>query len=88
MLAGLSIAGCAPTLQGAGADGGTIRQNQFTQNNVELGPLDVGPLGLGDTNVLMMAGKYCSQYGRSAHITTQEVRAIWPYDTFTFDCVE
>jgi hypothetical protein len=88
LLAGLSIAGCAPMLQGAGANGGTIRQNQFTQNNIELGPLDVGPLGMGDSNVLAIAGQYCSQYKRSAHITKQDVAAVWPYDTFAFDCVE
>jgi hypothetical protein len=88
LLAGLSLAGCSPTLEGNGERGGTITQNQYTQNYVELGPVDVGSFGLGDTNVVAIAGQYCSQYGRSAHLTEQNVRSIWPYDRFSFECIQ
>lgn len=86
VLVGLSAAGCAPSLEGAGERGGTIREYQLQQNEVELGPLPV-PLGAVDSNVLSIAGKYCSQYGRSAHIAHEEVSLLWT-NTFTFDCVE
>jgi hypothetical protein len=88
LLAGLSIAGCAPTLEGDGERGGTIHQNQLTQNYIELGPVGVGSLDLGDTNVVAIAGQYCSQYGRSAHITEQNVATVWPIDAFHFDCIQ
>lgn len=81
-----SAAGCAPSLEGSGERGGTIRQNQLQQNQVELGPL---PLRLSaiEGNVLAIADRYCSQYGRSVHIAREEVGLLWT-DTFTFDCVE
>lgn len=80
MLLGLSAAGCAPTLEGAGDRGGAIRQNQLQLDQLQLGANQTA-------NVLAIAGKYCGQFARSAHIAREEARPLWT-DTFTFDCIE
>ncbi len=71
---GLSISGCAPTLEGSKERGGVIRYSQ------------VRP-GTDGTDVAAMADKYCSQFGRSAHMSSEELGPFWS-DTVSFDCVE
>ncbi len=73
-LAGSSIAGCAPTVDGSGERGGTVREYQFQ-------------LAATPNDALAAAGKYCAQFGRSAHIASEDV-GILRIDTFDFDCVE
>jgi len=85
VLAGLS-AGCAPTLEGSGEGGGTIRQNQLRQTRVELGPLPLR-LGAAEDNVPAIADRYCGQFGRSAHIARENVGLLWT-DGFAFECIE
>jgi putative hemolysin len=84
VMVGLSAAGCAPSIEGAGENGGTIHESQLTLDHPEFGPLAL-PVGDKQSNVVAIAGKYCSQYGRSAHLTSEDVGPFW-MDTFTFDC--
>lgn len=71
---GLSISGCAPSLEGSKENGGVIRYSQ------------VRP-GTDGRDVAAMADKYCSQFGRSAHMSSEELGPFW-LDTVNFDCVE
>jgi hypothetical protein len=70
---GLSIGGCAPGLHGSGESGGTIGQFQLLPGANELG-------------AEAMAANYCSQYGRSAHIASEDLGLLWS-STYKFDCV-
>lgn len=73
-IAGLSAAGCAPSLAGNGDNGGTIDQTQLRWDTDEV-------------DATMMAADYCRQYGRTAHIASEELGVFWT-DTFAFDCVK
>ena len=81
LLAGLTTGGCAASLSGtsltgtsvsaSGEQGGTIRESQLQIGTSE--------------DVAAVAGRYCRQYGRSAHITHE---TVWPFwQDFSFDCV-
>jgi hypothetical protein len=74
LLSGLSVAGCAPSLEGAGERGGVIRYTQLQ-------------LGRSIGEVPAMTDKYCGQFGRSAHIAGEHLGWFWS-DTVTFDCVD
>jgi hypothetical protein len=71
---GMSVSGCAPSLEGSKERGGVIRYSQ------------VRP-GADGRDVAAMADKYCSQFGRSAHMSSEELGLLWS-DTVTFDCVD
>lgn len=90
VLVGVSAGGCAPSVQGAGETGGTIRDFQLTLDRPELGPVEL-PVGTSDKNVLAAADRYCGQFGRSAHITRDEtgIETGWPWtDIYHFECLE
>jgi hypothetical protein len=71
VMGGLSIAGCAPS--GNGETGGTIRGNLLWPGS--------------DTHHAMaMATQYCGQFGRSAHLASEE-QGWLSSDTITFECV-
>jgi len=71
VMGGSSVAGCA--LSGNGDTGGTIRGNLLWPGS--------------DTHHAMaMADQYCRQFGRSAHLASEE-QGWLSSDTVTFDCV-
>ena len=71
LLAGLATGGCAASLTPSGERGGTIRESQL-----QLGT---------NVDVSAIAGRYCRQFGRSAHMTHE---TVWPFwQDFSFDCV-
>ncbi|HUJ96685.1 MAG TPA: hypothetical protein VLV85_00505 [Stellaceae bacterium] len=73
LLGGLSVAGCAPALDGSGESGGTIHQFQlYPSSNLD--------------HAVAMAAQYCGQFGRSGHVAREELGWFWS-DTITFDCV-
>jgi len=73
-VAGFSAAGCAPALTGSGASGATVHQLQLRWDADEV-------------EATAMAADYCRQYGRTAHIASEELGVLWK-DTLTFDCVK
>jgi hypothetical protein len=73
LLGGLSLAGCAPALDGSGESGGTIHQFQVYPGST----LD---------RAVAMADQYCSPFGRSGHIAREELSWFWS-DTISFDCI-
>ncbi|MGO8918328.1 MAG: hypothetical protein ACLQJR_20705 [Stellaceae bacterium] len=74
LVSGLSLAGCAPSLEANKERGGVIRSTQLL-------------LGTGISDVPTMADKYCGQFGRSAHISGEQLGWFWQ-DTLTFDCID
>jgi hypothetical protein len=71
VMGGLSVAGCAPSINSDA--GGTIRGNLLWPGS--------------DTHHAMaMADQYCSQFGRSAHLASEE-QGWLSSDTVRFECV-
>jgi len=71
LLAALMTGGCAASLSPSGERGGTIRESQLQIGTSE--------------DVSAIAGRYCRQFGRSAHFTHE---TVWPFwQDFSFDCV-
>jgi hypothetical protein len=70
LVLGLTTASCA-SLEGNGERGGTIRDNQLRP---------------GSQDAMANAAQYCRQFGRSAHLASQEIGLVWS-ETIVFDCI-
>jgi ABC-type glycerol-3-phosphate transport system substrate-binding protein len=67
------LAACGPALEGNGQAGGTIRA-------VQVWPDSDG------ARMTDMAEAYCGQFGRSAHVASEDLSWVW-LDDVAFDCI-
>jgi hypothetical protein len=72
-LAALNVAACAPSLEANGEHGVTIHQSELR-------------IGSAREDAEAEAVKYCSQFGRVAHLESEDVSWFWSA-RFRYECV-